>query len=434
MSLLDKSLHGTWDLDAPLEAQAPVRRAATAAGLAPLAQRYVLVLHIPVYKDPQGRRWLDPLWHKDLLEHAVYLSDFTLACPCKEVAAPPAGFVEVDDPRITFCDLPGRRKLTLNLPRTLARLWRSIGRAEVVHTGLGGWLPISLHNLASLMARLRGRFLMVIVESSPWRLTPGQPASLQQRVLAALSEWVNRRTLRAVDLAIFTQGKYKQSLLTGRPGRGHVIHASWIDEAVIASDAEAAASWQAKQAEPLRLLFAGRLTAAKGVPVLLEALRRADREGVAMTLRVVGQGEGLDACRAINAELSHVRVEVLDPVPYGPAFFRLVREHHAVVVPSITDEQPRIVYDAYSQAVPVLASDTDGLRDCVFDGATGRLCPANDAAALASLLAWAAAAPAQLRAMSASCLDHAHRMTHQEMHRRRWKLLDDVLRQRVSAG
>lgn len=432
MSLLDKSLHGTWDLDAPLEHPSSAHRGASAASPAPLTQRYVLVLHIPVYKDRTGRRWLDPLWHKDLLEHVVYLNDFTLACPCKEVAAPPPGFVEVCDPRITFCDLPGRRKLTLNLPRTLARLWRSIGRAEVVHTGLGGWLPISLHNLASSIARLRGRFLMIIVESSPWRLTPGQPASLAARLQAALSEWVNKRTLRAVDLAVFTQARYKQSLLTGRPGRGHVIHASWIDEAVIASDADAAASWQAKEGGPVRLLFAGRLTAAKGVPVLLDALRRADREGAAFTLRVIGTGELLEACRALNAELSRVRVEVLDPVPYGPAFFQLVREHHAVVVPSVTDEQPRIVYDAYSQGVPVLASNTDGLRDCVFEDATGRLCPPNDAGALAGLLAWAAAATPQLRAMSGSCLEHAHRMTHQEMHRRRWKLLDEVLRRRAA--
>ena len=43
-----------------------------------------------------------------------------------------------------------------------------------------------------------------------------------------------------------------------------------------------------------------------------------------------------------------------------------------MLVPNLGDEQPRIVYDAYSQAVPVLASATPGLKACVEEGVTGR--------------------------------------------------------------
>lgn len=403
--------------------------ASAAETLAPIEHRYLLVLHIPIYRDADGRRWTDALWARDLLRHADYLSHFTLACPCVH-EAPPADCVPVDHPGIRFVELPSRRKATLALPRMLWRLWRSIGEAEVVHTGLGGWLPVSLCNLTSRIARLRGRYLFVMVESSTWRLVPGQPASLLARLEASVAEWMNRRCMAHVNLAVFTQRQYLDTLMPGRPGIGHVIHASWIDGGDIVSESQALADWFSKRADVsprVRLLFAGRLTAAKGVPVLLAALRQLDRPGVALEVHVIGSGELFDACRAVRDALQHVRLVLLEPVAYGKPFFELLRRYHALLVPSVTDEQPRIVYDAYSQAVPVLASDTPGLRDCVEDGADGLLCRPNDARALAELIEEAIAELHRLQALGLAALHRARRMTHQEMHRQRWALLRQSL-------
>lgn len=398
--------------------------------LSSIKHRYLLVLHIPVYVAADGARWIDGLWYKDLVEHLAYIDDFTLACPCMPLPSDTSSLVRVTDPRIKFVDLPGRRKLTLGLPATVRRLWQAIGCAEIVHTGLGGWLPISLGNMTSFMARLRGRFLFIIVESSPWRLVPGQRHGLVARMQSALAEWMNRNCLARVDLAIFTQDQYRLSLMPHHPERGHVIHASWIDDAVIAPAAEAEEMWRAKSGRPLKVLFAGRLTTAKGVPVLLDAIHRLDAAGRAVELHVIGQGELIDRCREAAAGLRHARIELLPPRPYGPEFFHFLRDYHAVVVPSITDEQPRIVYDAYSQGVPVIASDTGGLRDCVDDGVTGWLCAPNDAPALSAQLERGAQDVSRLQAMGPACLARAREMTHQHMHQRRLVLLNERLRQR----
>ena len=80
------------------------------------------------------------------------------------------------------------------------------------------------------------------------------------------------------------------------------------------------------------------------------------------------------------------RVGILGTVAYGAPLLALLRTYDAVIVPSISDEQPRIVFDAYSQAVPILASNTPGLRSCVRDGETGLLTKPNDARALAETL------------------------------------------------
>ncbi len=48
-----------------------------------------------------------------------------------------------------------------------------------------------------------------------------------------------------------------------------------------------------------------------------------------------------------------VRVSLLEPVSYG-TFLNLLRGFDAILVPSLSDEQPRPIFDAFSQAVPVL--------------------------------------------------------------------------------
>ena len=118
---------------------------------------------------------------------------------------------------------------------------------------------------------------------------------------------------------------------------------------------------------------------------------------------------------------------MLGTVAYGGEFKKMIRGYHAVVVPSITDEQPRIVYDAYSQAVPVLGSNTDGLRACVVEQKTGRLVTPDDPIALAKLLQWSSENIDKLENMGLAALGIARNLTHQKMHKRRWELLQNLL-------
>ena len=396
----------------------------------PIAGRYLLVIHIPVFCNGDGKRYVDPLWRKDLVGHPDYISDFTLACP--RIDGPlPKGLVPVDDPRIKFLDLPGRHKRTLALPVMVARLWRGIGRADVVHSCLGGWIIVSMENITNIIARIRGKFLFIIVESSPWRIDRGARASWLKRMKAHLAEMVNRWSISLTDLAIFTQAEYKQSLLTKRPERGHVIHASWIDEGNIAGEADVEKAWSNKLAEatgPLKLLFAGRLSPAKGVGELLDALDLAEAKGLPVHLDVLGEGELLSKCQAAASKQRHVtRLDLLGTVPYGPEFFGKLQDYHAVIVPSLSDEQPRIVYDAFSQGVPVLASNTPGLRDCVHASA-GWLFAPGDASAMVDTWTEASVQRGALRELGVAGLGIARQMTHRHMHVKRWRLLDTSLR------
>jgi glycosyltransferase involved in cell wall biosynthesis len=145
-------------------------------------------------------------------------------------------------------------------------------------------------------------------------------------------------------------------------------------------------------------------------------------------LDILGDGSLKSECELAASRIKgKTSVNLLGSVPYGEPLFELIRKYDAVVIPSISDEQPRIVFDAYSQAVPVLASDTPGLRSCVKSGELGMFAAPNDVCALADLLRYAATHHSELKKLGMNALSNAHSMTHQEMHRQRAVLLQAMI-------
>jgi len=395
-----------------------------------ISRPYLLVVPIPVYVDGDGRRWVDALWHKDLVLHLDYIRDLRLACPHIH-ATPKPGCRSLDDLPIGLVALPrpgGRLRNLLSAPSLVTALWRGIAAADVVHTGPGDWNPLSLGTLSSAMAELQRKFRLVLVESSWWRLLPGQSPGVTERLAAAASEMVSRLCVSTADLAVFTQADYQNTLLYHRE-RGHVIHASWIDEEDILPEAVAAEVWSRKlHVRRVRLLFAGRLAPSKGVLDLLAALRSLEGTGVKVAVDVMGAGELRAACLAAQSDGPDVVVRLLDPLEYGPPFLEALRGYHAVLAPNLGDEQPRIVYDAYSQAVPVLASATPGLKACVDEDVTGRFFPPGSPAELAYMIGWAAREVPTLMKLGMNGRRRAETATHRRMHSRRHAIIDKALR------
>ena len=151
------------------------------------------------------------------------------------------------------------------------------------------------------------------------------------------------------------------------------------------------------------------------------------RDDCTVELDIRGRGDLVGLFRTVAGRNSrNCRISVHDPIPYGRKFLASLRQYHAVVAPTLSDEQPRIIYDAYSQAVPVLASDTPGNKSCVFNERTGLLFRTNDADALADSIIWCSRNMNQLRHMGLEAIQVAQNMTHDQMHLRRWKLLLDI--------
>jgi glycosyltransferase involved in cell wall biosynthesis len=380
---------------------------------------YLMVTFIPCFLDENGTIWLEQGWHHDLIEHFQYLKDFTLCAPkARKGAQPNLRPIEVPEGvRFRYMQLPDQTsalKALRGLPKTARVLWRAIGRAEIVHSGVIGW-PYPLGWIANPLAVIRRKALVIVVESS-WRTEPFRKLSLKRRLWDATKELAARWSCNHADVALFTQPSYRDALYRGRTGNAYVTPAVWINDADVLGEADAECHWDRKIAEPVRMLFAGRLVAGKGVEILLEALRILDGRGAGARVDIIGDGPLRQKCIDSVSALSSVRLSVLDPVPYGAPFFALVRGYHALLIPSLTDEQPRVVFDAYAQAVPVIASDTPGLRTHVEDGRTGWLIKSGKPELLAATIESAATNPLKLRSMGIASLAATRGHTHVAMH------------------
>lgn len=396
----------------------------------PIAEPYALFVCVPLEIDEQGRRWTIDGWAKDLALHLDYLSDLTLVSPAIRTKTRSADLVSLDEPpfdRLKFVDLPcstSKWAALKALPGEVLQYWRAIGPARIVHTGFAGW-PIIQGWVAVPFGRIRGKFVLANIESSPWRASePGLP--WHKRLRGSVGEVLTRAALRMADIRLFTSRAYLQELMPPGSPRSYVTPATWLNDEWILGDEAALAAWDAKQG-PARMLFAARMLPQKGVSTLLAAIEAAAEAGTDVEFSIIGTGPLRDDCVAAARSLAgRAVVAVLDEVPYGEPFLDLLRGFDAVLVPSLSDEQPRIAYDAFSQAVPVIGSATGGIREVVEPEITGRLSPPGDVDALARSIVWAGRNRLELREMGLRGLANVRNATHQAMHRNRHKLLREA--------
>jgi len=353
-----------------------------------LYERYMHLTGIPVFVSPDDRVHMDALAARDLSRHTYLARAVRVVCPLVRVATPPPGTVVFQHAAFEFVGLPHatswwRYLLGGGWLRAVWTMWRQLAWPDVAFIGFVEH-PIPYGWTAAPFAALRRVPWYTFIESTPWRVPPGVDSPWRHRFRAFVTERINRVLFRRAAFAFVSQPAYVDFL---RPGCPYLLSpASWFVRDEIATRAHVeAARLQASRRDP-HLMYVGRLDPAKGVEVLLSALATLDATKAQLTFTVMGSGQLRPQVERAATSLQHIRLLIAPPVPYGPEFFAVLRSIDALVVPSLGDEQPRNVFDAFSQAVPVIASDTSGLRSIVTDGVEGRLVPAGDSAALATAI------------------------------------------------
>ncbi len=388
-------------------------------------RRYVLGSLVPFHRDPQGKVWVDHLWHRDLMMHLSYIPDLlVLAAETDERGESMLAVEPQEGQQIRFLStgpvLTGRRQVPAALPR-LARATRAaLAQADVVHSGVAGW-PVPPGLLLNPMTVRRGLPLIIVIESAFWRIPDGTRAGWRRRAEAAATERFARWSASRAALGIYTHRSYAQTLPVGPQGIAAVTPAAWIRQEDVVAEDRLDRLWQQKP-DTLHLLLASRLAAQKGIGVVLEALKMLEAQGIDLQLDVAGSGAMAQEVAAFAAKARHVRIAMLREMSYATEFLPLLRNYHAVMVPTFGDEQPRVILDAFSQGVPVIASDTAGNREVATE-ASAVFVPRGDATALARQLGDPSLTPERLRSMSGAARRQAAAFTHENMHRERAGLL-----------
>lgn len=122
------------------------------------------------------------------------------------------------------------------------------------------------------------------------------------------------------------------------------------------------------------LAFAGRLTRAKALGVLSDAIERV--EGV--TLLAAGDGEE-------RASLRGERIRLLGALP-RTRVLELLAASDAVLLSSAWENFPHVLIEALAVGTPVIATRVGGVPEIVEDGVNGLLVPPGDPDALADAI------------------------------------------------
>ncbi|MEQ1873219.1 MAG: glycosyltransferase [Ilumatobacteraceae bacterium] len=385
---------------------------------------------VPAFVTSEGTVHLDALAARDLSRHTYIAPAIRVVCPVVHVVEPPPGAVAFDQPGFEFVALPHATRLMRYVLgggwfRAVWTMWRQLGWADIAFMGCVEH-PIPYGWTAVPFAAMRRVPWYTFIESTPWRVPSGVQPKLRHRVRAAIFERINRVLFRRADFAFISHSAYAKFLKPGCPQL--VSPAAWFlrDEVATPAQIEAARTDAARR--PTHLMYIGRLDPAKGIDVLLSALARVEEAGVDLTFTVMGVGQLQSHVERAAARLQHVRLALKAPLPYGPQYFQSLRGVDVLVVPNLGDEQSRNVFDAFSQGVPVLASDTPGMRSVVTDGVEGRLLPAGDIGALANAIAGFAEpkAGATWIGFGDAGYERAKGYDHDEMHAQRARFIADL--------
>jgi glycosyltransferase involved in cell wall biosynthesis len=252
---------------------------------------------------------------------------------------------------------------------------------------MGVPLVQTLHNFRLLcpqaMFLRQGRVCEDCLGKLPWRgvvRSCYRDSALQSAVLAgmltlhrALGTWQHKVT-RYIALNAFCRSKF---VAGGIPAGLISIKPNFVDFAAPPENRRSG------------LLFVGRLSAEKGVKVLVDACRLA---GVT-EVRIAGSGpeasliSGIPGVRALGSLSGEsVRLEMCQAT--------------ALVLPSIWYENfPRTLVEAFACGLPVIASRIGALAELVDDGVTGLLFEPGDSQDLARQMRWAQQHPEKMAEM-----------------------------------
>jgi glycosyltransferase involved in cell wall biosynthesis len=268
-----------------------------------------------------------------------------------EVLAPGRGFW---DAGLAGDDgvMAGVRRRPWLLPLLLASMtwatWRAARNADVVHAH---WL------LLAPIAWLSGKPVVLTLHGS------GSAGSLADLQLAErrprLFRWLVRRARVVIGVS---------QPLTDAAALGGARDARCIPHSVTVPEQPTDRARSA--GDPLRVLFAGRLSPEKGLDVLLEALDGVD--GVELTIA----GDGPQRALADSA---------LGFVPHGE-LLELYERADVVAVPSRSEGFGVVALEAMASGAAVVASDVGGLSWLVSHERTGLVVPADDPAELRSAI------------------------------------------------
>jgi len=347
--------------------------------------RYLIVTIRPFALSPSGYPCVEEGWALDLENQLRVFPSIYVMAP-RIPYDHNMDYHEVRLDGISFFPFPGRERsmwIVLDILATFHALRREVKRGDIVHCvcGIGSRFPpygvFALFYCGHLGNHKRTVLVLDGDEVADLDFMIGRERSSKKRITLRVKKLITKSMLNTCVSKSPLTLVVGDALYKRYHNRGCVkeFHASWVKESEIISDVDVANKIrQSDNDKGLRIIFAGRLMEKKGPQVAVEVARLLDQMGVPFELDIYGQGPLLTELNSsINRWRLLDRVKLKGVLGYND-FCKALRRYDAILIPSLSGEQPRIIFDAMANGVCVVASNLPAFVDIIEDKRNGLLC------------------------------------------------------------
>ncbi|HVQ44323.1 MAG TPA: glycosyltransferase family 4 protein [Candidatus Saccharimonadia bacterium] len=226
-------------------------------------------------------------------------------------------------------------------------LFRAARAGSVVHLHIGQAFTPEMVWLVSKLRRFR------YIAQLHIDFEPSGPAGL---LLPLYKRLVLGRVLRSAAMVVtLNEQTLRMVRRTYGCKRARVMH-NGIDEVYFTLER---LPFAPQPPNILHLLFVGRLSKQKNVPVLLEALRKTKRS---VHLDIVGDGEERAVIDGFIADYGLGNVTVHGRLKRQEVM-RFYEACDALIMPSLYEAQPLVLFEAMAARIPIIGTDVIGVAD-----------------------------------------------------------------------
>jgi glycosyltransferase involved in cell wall biosynthesis len=347
----------------------------------------LLIISSAIHYRHDGRLFSYTPYAREIDLWADLFPELIIAAPCRETAPPPdcspfsRSNISICPQKETGGDSFGAKlKQMISLPALISGLCGAMLRADAIHVRCPGNLGL----LGAVFAPVFSRRL-VAKYAGQWTGYPGEPLTWRwQRALLRSRWWRGPVTV---------YGDWPN-----QPPHVIPFFTSMLDETQ-AERARMAAARRKIDGKTLRVLFVGRLSAAKNVNAILDAVALLRTRGVRVECDIVGEGP-----ERARLERQVEELGISDRVNFaGGVDFNQVLDFYeradALTLVSETEGWPKAIAEAMAFGLVCIGSDRGLIPKMLSDG-RGILVPPGDAKALASALRDIVENPSQYAEMS----------------------------------
>ena len=137
-----------------------------------------------------------------------------------------------------------------------------------------------------------------------------------------------------------------------------------------------------------KLVYVGRLSGEKGVPILLESLKQLQKRNYDFHLTLLGDGEDR---KKLEQEVKQASLD--QQITFGgfvdqETIATTLKDSDIFVLPSFAEGIPVALMEAMAIGTPVIATYVGGISELVIDGITGKVVYPSDPSSLADAIAF----------------------------------------------